>query len=86
MDLGMPEMDGWNAAKKLKAEETTRSIPLYALTAHTLPGERKRAMESGCDGYVSKPIHMDGFLDLIEGAFGKDRETKKSQRTRETSR
>ncbi len=86
MDLGMPEMDGWNAARQLKADETTKAIPLYALTAHTLPSERKRAMESGCDGYVSKPIHMDGFLDLIEGAFGKDRETKKNQRAREISR
>src|SRR5512145_480449 len=62
MDLGMPEMDGWNAAQKLKAEDVTKSIPLYALTAHTLPSERKRAIEAGCDGYVSKPIHMDGFL------------------------
>ena len=49
MDLGMPEMDGWRAAEKLKAEDTTKSIPLYALTAYTLPGERKRALEAGCD-------------------------------------
>jgi CheY-like chemotaxis protein len=86
MDLGMPEMDGWNAARKLKAEETTRSIPLLALTAHTLPSDRKRAMEAGCDGYVSKPIHMDGFLNIIEGVFGKDGETRKHRRTREISR
>ena len=72
MDLGMPEMDGWLAAKKLKADEATKSIPLYALTAHTLPSERKRALEAGCDGYVSKPIHMDGFLEIIEGAFRKN--------------
>ncbi|MGZ9234748.1 MAG: response regulator [Anaerolineales bacterium] len=71
MDLGMPEMDGWNAAQKLKADEATKSILLFALTAHTLPSERKRAMEAGCDGYVSKPIHMDGFLKMIEGTFGK---------------
>ena len=71
MDLGMPEMDGWQAARKLKADETTSSIPLYALSAHTLPSERRRALEAGCDGYVSKPIHMDGFLSTIQGAFGK---------------
>lgn len=71
MDLGMPEMDGWRAAEKLKAEDTTKSIPLYALTAYTLPGERKRALEAGCDGYVSKPIHMNGFLKLIDGAIRK---------------
>jgi two-component system, cell cycle response regulator DivK len=76
MDLGMPEMDGWHAAQKLKAEEATRSIPLYALSAHTLPSERKRAMEAGCDGYVSKPIHMDGFLSMIDGAFGGHQGTK----------
>jgi two-component system, cell cycle response regulator DivK len=71
MDLGMPEMDGWKAARMLKADETTRSIPLYALSAHTLPSERRRALEAGCDGYVSKPIHMDGLLSTIQGALGK---------------
>ena len=69
MDLGMPEMDGWLAAQKLKADESTKSIPLFALTAHTLPGERKRAIQAGCDGYVSKPIHVEGFLKLIESAL-----------------
>jgi len=76
MDLGMPEMDGWNAAQKLKSDVTTKSIPLFALTAHTLPSERKRAMESGYDGYISKPIHMDGFLKMIEGAFGVNKRKK----------
>ena len=75
LDLGMPEMDGWKAARKLKGDETTSSIPVYALTAHTLPSERRRAMEAGCDGYVSKPIHLDGFLSMIQGAFGKQETT-----------
>ena len=66
MDLGMPEMDGWRATQKLKSDAETKSIPLYALTAHTLPHERKRALEAGCDGYLSKPIQMKGFLNLIE--------------------
>jgi len=83
MDLGMPEMDGWLAAKKLKADDATKSIPLYALTAYTLPAERKRALEAGCDGYVSKPIHMTGFLEIIEGAFRKDRVKRKVQKTQE---
>lgn len=69
MDLGLPEMDGWLAAQKIKSDETTKSIPLYALTAHTLPTERKRAILAGCDGYVSKPIHVDTFLKLIESAL-----------------
>jgi len=69
MDLGLPELDGWNATKELKSNEETQSIPLYALTAHTLPNERKRAMLAGCDGYVVKPIHMKGFLDMVEEAL-----------------
>ena len=71
MDLGLPEMDGWIATEKLKSDEATKSIPLYALTAHTLPADRKRALLAGCDGYVSKPIHMQGFLEVVEGVFSK---------------
>lgn len=66
MDLGLPEMDGWKATQKLKLDAETRSIPLYALTAHTLPRERKRALEAGCDGYLSKPIQMKDFLNVVE--------------------
>ena len=69
MDLGMPEMDGWKATEKLKLDDETKSIPLYALTAHTLPHERKRALDAGCDGYLSKPIHMKGFLNIVEEAL-----------------
>ncbi len=83
MDLGMPEMDGWVAAEKIKSDEATKSIPLYALTAHTLPRERLRAMNAGCDGYISKPINIDGFLDTIKGAFEKNRKRKTTRKTRE---
>ena len=69
MDLGMPEMDGWNAAEKIKSDEATKFIPLYALSAYTRPGERKRALEAGCDGYLTKPIHMQSFLDAINQVF-----------------
>ena len=82
MDLSMPEMDGWMAAEKLKADESTKSIPLYALSAHTLPSDRKRALDAGCDGYISKPIHMAGFLDVIERAFAKIAK-KKPRKSRE---
>src|SRR5512143_4101157 len=83
MDLTMPEMDGWLAAEKLKADEITKSIPLYALSAHTLPSDRKRALDAGCDGYISKPIHMAGFLDVVERAFGRKKEKKKVRKSRE---
>lgn len=69
MDLGLPQMDGWNATQQLKSNEETKSIPLYALTAHTLPSERKRAILAGCDGYVAKPIQIKDFLDLVEEAL-----------------
>ena len=71
MDLGMPEMDGWAAAEKLKSEPSTKSIPLYAITAHTLPRDRYRALQAGYDGYISKPIHVQSFLAVINEAFEK---------------
>ncbi|MGZ9221519.1 MAG: response regulator [Anaerolineales bacterium] len=71
MDLGMPEMDGWTASQKLKSDEATKSIPVYALSAHTLPQDRKRAMQAGCDGYVTKPIHVQSLLEIINGSFEK---------------
>jgi two-component system, cell cycle response regulator DivK len=52
MDLSMPEMDGWMATKSLKSDDETRRIPVLALTAHTLPGDRKRAIDAGCDEYI----------------------------------
>ncbi len=85
MDLGMPEMDGWIASQKLKADDVTKSIPVYALTAHTLPRERLRAMQAGCDGYISKPINVDGFLDMIEGAFGKHQGRKTASKVHKIS-
>jgi two-component system cell cycle response regulator DivK len=69
MDLGLPEMDGWTASQKLKSDDATKSIPVYALSAHTLPQDRKRAMQAGCDGYVTKPIHVQSFLKLIDETF-----------------
>jgi two-component system cell cycle response regulator DivK len=71
MDLSLPEMDGWAAALELKADEKTASIPLLALTAHTLPGDRKRALESGFDGYISKPINVPAFAVEIDQALKK---------------
>ena len=65
MDLAMPEMDGWDATKVLKADETTRHIPILALTARTLPADRKRAIDAGCDGYISKPIKVATFDRLV---------------------
>src|SRR5258705_12299490 len=71
MDLGMPEMDGWAAAEKIKSDPVTKSILLYAITAHTLPRDRYRALQAGYDGHISKPIHVQKFLVVIDKAFEK---------------
>lgn len=76
MDLGLPEMDGWDAAEKIKSDAATKDIPLYAITAHTLPRDRFRALQAGCDGYFTKPLHVESFLAEVKDVFGK----KKSKR------
>jgi len=63
MDLSMPEMDGWTATSLIKQNKQTASIPLIALTAHVLPGDRQRAVDSGCDEYITKPMDL---LELVE--------------------
>ena len=65
MDLGMPEMDGWLAAEKLKADNATKFIPVYALSAHTLPIDRRRAMQAGCDAFLTRPIEPQKLLKQI---------------------
>lgn len=76
MDLGLPEMDGWTAAQKLKSEESTKDIPLFAVTAHTLPRDRFRAMQAGCDGFFTKPLHVESFLEMIKATFERKKNRK----------
>ena len=71
MDLSLPGIDGWTAARELKSDPSTSDIPLLALTAHTLPGDRKRALDSGFDGYISKPIDVAHFGETISSTLGK---------------
>ena len=61
LDLALPEMDGWEVAKKLSTDPSTTEITLVALTAFTAPEDKRRAMEAGCDGYLSKPINAATF-------------------------
>jgi two-component system cell cycle response regulator DivK len=69
MDLSLPEMDGWEAAREIKNDPTIAGIPLIALTAHTLPGDRQKAMEAGFDNYISKPINVPAFYDIVNAVF-----------------
>ena len=65
MDLSLPVVDGWTAAGKLKADTTTKSIPIIALTAHAMKGDRERALEAGCNDYDTKPIDLERLLGKI---------------------
>lgn len=66
LDLSLPVVDGWETARRLKADETTRTIPVIALTAHALSGDREQALQAGCDDYDVKPVNMDRLLLKME--------------------
>lgn len=66
MDLQMPEMDGWTATRLIKGSNITSEIPLIALTAHALPGDRQRAIDSGCDEYITKPMDLIELVETVD--------------------
>jgi len=66
MDLSMPEMDGWTATALIKKNEKTSAIPLIALTAHALPGDRQRAFDAGCNEYITKPMDLDELVEAVD--------------------
>lgn len=65
MDLSIPVVDGWEATRILKADESTRGIPVIALSAHALQEDRERAMGAGCDGYLAKPVEPKKVLEEV---------------------
>ena len=69
MDLNLPEIDGWEAARRLKADPKTRDIPIIALSAHAMAGDREKALATGCDDFDTKPIEFDRLLAKIEQAL-----------------
>jgi two-component system cell cycle response regulator DivK len=66
MDMSLPEVDGWEATRLLRSEPRTRGIPIIALTAHAMAGDREKAIEAGCDEYDSKPVEFPRLLSKIE--------------------
>ncbi len=66
MDLSLPVIDGWEATRRLKAEQSTRDIPVIALTAHAMQGDEQKALEAGCDDYDTKPVNFKRLLEKIE--------------------
>ena len=66
MDMSLPVLDGWESTRALKEQPATRSIPVLALTAHAMAGERERALEAGCNDYDTKPVDFTRLLGKIE--------------------
>ena len=65
MDMSLPVIDGWEATRRIKANDATRKIPVIALTAHAMAGDREKAMEMGCDDYDTKPVEIARLLGKI---------------------
>jgi CheY-like chemotaxis protein len=70
MDLSLPGIDGWEATRQLKAAEETRSIPVLALTAHAMAGDREKALAAGCDDFDTKPVDLPRLVDKIDALLG----------------
>jgi two-component system cell cycle response regulator DivK len=70
MDLSLPEIDGWQAARILKSDPRTRGIPVVALTAHAMVGDREKALEAGCDDYATKPVELPLLVEIVERLTG----------------
>jgi CheY-like chemotaxis protein len=66
MDMSLPVIDGWEATRRIKAAEATKKIPVIALTAHAMAGDREQAMAAGCDDYDTKPIDLERLLPKIQ--------------------
>lgn len=66
MDMSLPVMDGWQATRKLKTDELTSSIPVIALTAHAIAGDREKTLAAGCDDYSTKPVDFPQLLLKIQ--------------------
>jgi CheY-like chemotaxis protein len=75
MDLEMPVVDGWEATRRLKADPQTRDIPIIALSAHALAGEREKALAAGCDEFDTKPIEFERLLATLRRVLVSRRRT-----------
>ncbi|MGZ5092947.1 MAG: response regulator [Burkholderiales bacterium] len=69
LDMNLPVMDGWTVARTLKGNEATRQLPIIALTAHAMAGDRDKAIAAGCDDYHPKPVDFSRLLNQIEAAL-----------------
>ena len=72
MDLSLPKIDGWTATRTIKAKPELKDIPIVALTAHAMVGDREKALEAGCDDYISKPIDLRELASKLASLLGSD--------------
>jgi len=71
LDINLPEMDGYDLAKRFRETPDLRQVPILALTANVMKGDRERSLEAGCDGYIQKPIDVDRLPDQVRAALQK---------------
>lgn len=67
MDINMPDVDGYTLTQELKSLPALKDVPIIAITANVMKGDRERTLQAGCDGYIEKPIDVDRFIDQIVG-------------------
>lgn len=72
MDMSLPVLDGWQATQQIKANSQTKDIPVIAMTAHAMAGDREKCLDAGCDDYDTKPVEFPRLLDKIKNLIGKN--------------
>ena len=70
MDMSLPVIDGWEATRRVKSDDVTKSVPVIGLTAHAMASDREKAMEAGCDDYDTKPVELERLIGKMEKLLG----------------
>jgi two-component system cell cycle response regulator DivK len=70
MDMSLPEIDGWEATRRIRADERGKAVPIIALTAHAMSGDRDKALDAGCNDYDTKPVDLDRLLGKMAAFLG----------------